>query len=117
MTASTVCSAARGLTLPRAPHFTSWQKTNGPGVRRRQGVLHQDRGEGGAVQKRLIGWQKKDGNWPIEGMAATNPIAKAANPDYPTAIATLTLFIPDGRLSIFNRTPPKLPRKNGAKKE
>ena len=70
-----------------------------------------------AIQKRLMSWQKKDGTWPIEGWAATSPIAKVANPDYPTAIATLTLFIPDGRLSIFNRTPPKLPKKDGAKKE
>jgi hypothetical protein len=70
-----------------------------------------------AVQKHLISWQKPDGTWSIEGWAATSPVAKVAHPDYPTAISTLTLFIPDARLSIFNRTPPKLPRKDGLKKD
>ncbi len=69
------------------------------------------------VQKLLISWQSQDGTWPIQGWAKNHPLAKAANPDYPTAIATLTLFIPDARLSIFNRTPPDLPKKAGEKKE
>jgi hypothetical protein len=33
-----------------------------------------------------------------------------------TAFATLTLFVPEGRLSICNRTPPKLPKDTGGKK-
>jgi hypothetical protein len=69
------------------------------------------------VQKQLISWQEKDGTWPIQGWAKNSPIARVANPDYPTAISTLTLFIPDSRLSIFNRTPPDLPKKDGEKKE
>jgi hypothetical protein len=63
-----------------------------------------------AVQKHLISWQGKDGTWPLQGWAQNSPIAKVAHPDYPTAISSLTLFLPDARLSIFNRTPPKLPK-------
>jgi hypothetical protein len=65
-----------------------------------------------AIQKHVMSWQKKDDTWPLEGWAAGSPIAKVAYPDYPTAIATLTLFFNDGRLSISNRTPPKLPKKD-----
>jgi hypothetical protein len=65
-----------------------------------------------ALQKHVISWQKKDGTWSLEGWAANNAIARVANPDYPTAIATLTLFITDGRPSICNRAPPRLPKKD-----
>jgi hypothetical protein len=68
-----------------------------------------------AVQKHLVSRQGKDGTWPLDGWAKNNPIAKVAEPDYPTAISTLTLLVPEARLSIFNRTPPKLPKAGGAK--
>jgi hypothetical protein len=29
---------------------------------------------------------------------------------YVVAFATMTLFVPEGRLSIYNRIPPKLPK-------
>jgi hypothetical protein len=37
-------------------------------------------------------------------------IGSAEDACYPTAFATLTLFVPEGRLSIYSRTPPTLPR-------
>jgi hypothetical protein len=69
------------------------------------------------VRKHLLSWQEKDGTWPLQGWAKNSAIANVANPDYSTAIATLTLFLPEARLSICNRTPPKLPKRDGAKKE
>lgn len=52
------------------------------------------------VQKELLAWMQTDGSWlPKE----TSQVA------YSTAFATLTLSVPDGRLSIFSRKPPKLP--------
>jgi hypothetical protein len=59
-----------------------------------------------AVQKDLLAWQGKDGTWPVKGWMASGGAEDAR---YATAFATLTLLVPDGRLSIYNRTPPKLP--------
>jgi hypothetical protein len=64
------------------------------------------------VQKDLLAWQGKDGVWPLRGhVAASNQ----ENAGYSTAFATLTLFVPEGRLSIYNRTPPRLPKEGDAK--
>jgi hypothetical protein len=63
-----------------------------------------------AVQKHLLSFKEKEGTWPLQGWAQGNAVARAAYPDYPTAISTLTLCIGDARLSIFNRAPPKLPK-------
>jgi Prenyltransferase and squalene oxidase repeat len=59
------------------------------------------------TQKDLVSWQQKDGAWENKGWVAK--MEKAENNGYATAFATLTLFIPEGRLSIYNRIPPMLP--------
>jgi hypothetical protein len=59
------------------------------------------------TQKDLVSWQLKDGSWPNKGWIEKQE--KAENNGYATAFATMTLFVPEGRLSIYNRTPPKLP--------
>ena len=59
------------------------------------------------AHKDLLSWQGKDGAWPLKGhLASTNE----EDAGYATAFATLALFVPEGRLSIYNRTPPKLPK-------
>lgn len=64
------------------------------------------------AQKDLLSWQGKDGAWPARGhLAGTNEEVAG----YATAFATLTLFVPEGRLSIYNRTPPRLPKEVDAK--
>jgi hypothetical protein len=60
------------------------------------------------VQKTLMSWQAKDGSWPVRAWMASNGQEGAA---FATAFATLSLFVPEGRLSIYNREPPKLPEK------
>jgi hypothetical protein len=58
-----------------------------------------------STQNQLLAWQATDGSWAVKGW-----IASAEDACYSTAFATLTLFVPEGRLSIYSRTPPKLPR-------
>jgi prenyltransferase beta subunit len=65
-----------------------------------------------AVQKDVLAWQDKEGAWPVKGWMAAGG---AENTGYATAYATLILFVPEARLSIYNRTPPKLPKEEGAK--
>jgi hypothetical protein len=59
-----------------------------------------------AAQKDILRWQKPTGEWPTMRWVREN-----SNEDdgYATAFATLILAAHDGRLSIANRTPPKLP--------
>jgi hypothetical protein len=59
------------------------------------------------VQKDLLAWQTKEGTWPVKGHFAGG---NEATTHYSTAFATLTLCVPEGRLSVYNRTPPKLPK-------
>jgi hypothetical protein len=59
------------------------------------------------VQKDLLAWQDKEGAWPLKGWILAHG---SENTGFPTAFATLALFVPEGRLSIYNRTPPKLPK-------
>lgn len=59
-----------------------------------------------AAQKAVAGWQDKDGSFPIKGWMSNGD---AENTGYSTAFATLLLGVPEARLSIYNRTPPKLP--------
>jgi hypothetical protein len=66
------------------------------------------------AQKDLLAWQQKDGTWPLKGHFASGTQEDAR---YATAFATLTLFVPEARLSIYNRTPPQLPAGAGAKKD
>lgn len=60
------------------------------------------------TQKELLAWQEKDGGWPNKGWIKDQE--KGETNAYSTAFATMTLFVPDGRISIYNRTPPKLPK-------
>jgi hypothetical protein len=59
-----------------------------------------------AAHKDVISWQDKEGAWPIKGFMQQNGSEGAA---YATAFATLCLGVPEGRLSIYQRTPPRLP--------
>ncbi len=59
------------------------------------------------AQKDTIGWQKKDGSFPQKGWILES---RAETDGYATAFATLLLGVPEARLSIYNREPPKLPR-------
>src|SRR5262249_26928296 len=59
------------------------------------------------VQKELIGWQAQDGSYPVKGWTTSTE-----NGAFPTAFATLALYVPESRLSIYNRTPPELPKES-----
>jgi hypothetical protein len=59
------------------------------------------------VHKELLAWRQKDGSWPLKGWVAQSNNEDAA---YATAFATLTLGVTEARLSVYRRTPPKLPR-------
>jgi len=61
------------------------------------------------AQKDLLSWQKEDGAWPVKAWVKDN--SGGETDVYATAFATLALSTDDGRLSIFNRHPPKLPKK------
>jgi hypothetical protein len=61
-----------------------------------------------AVRRDLLAWQDKEGAFPVRGWMKN--VDGGENEGYSTAFATLTLAMPDGRLSICKRTPPKLPK-------
>ena len=56
------------------------------------------------AKKDVLSWQGKDGSWPTKGWDSSGE-----GDAYGTAFATLILLVDEGRLSIFNRKPPKLP--------
>ena len=56
------------------------------------------------AQKDVLSWRQEDGAWPTKGSVSGEGQA------YGTAFATLLLTVPEGRLSIYNRRPPKLPQ-------
>jgi len=60
-----------------------------------------------AAQKDVMSWQDKSGHWPMKGYMKSSGRGETAA--YSTAFATMILGTNDGRLSIFNRKPPKLP--------
>jgi hypothetical protein len=60
------------------------------------------------TQGELIAWQETDGGWANRGWIKDHEKGEANA--YSTTFATMTLFIPEARLSIYNRTPPKLPK-------
>lgn len=64
--------------------------------------------------KDLLAWQQPDGTWPVKGWVAAGAQEDAR---YATAFATLTLFVPEARLSVFSRTPPRLPGAAAGDKE
>ena len=56
--------------------------------------------------KMLADWQQKDGSWPNKGWyAGSHGQGTSA---YASAFATLAMFVPEKRLSIYHRNPPKL---------
>jgi hypothetical protein len=60
-----------------------------------------------AALKDTMSWQDKVGAFPVKGwMVQTNGETAA----YATAFGTLVLGVPESRLSIYNRLPPKLPK-------
>ena len=58
-----------------------------------------------AAQKDILSWQDKAGAWP-----AKKWIKSSEGAAYATAFSCLILGVDEGRLSIFNRRPPKLPK-------
>src|SRR5262249_1978388 len=66
------------------------------------------------AQKDLLAWQQKDGTWPLKGHFADGSLE---NTGFSTAFATMALYVPEARLSIYNRTPPKLPEGTEGKKD
>ena len=64
------------------------------------------------VQKELLAWQGKDGAFPAKGWIAQDTQERES---YATAFATLALYVPEARLSIYQRTPPKLPKEAAEK--
>jgi hypothetical protein len=57
----------------------------------------------GDAFKDLLSWAREDGSWPVMAWMKSSRGGDA----YSTAFAALTLSIPDGRLSIFNRDRPE----------
>ena len=56
------------------------------------------------AQKDIMSWQAKDGSLPVKAW-----ISGQENAGYATAFGLLSLCVSEGRLSILNREPPKLP--------
>jgi hypothetical protein len=61
------------------------------------------------TQKELLAWQQEEGGWPNKGWIKDQE--KTESNAYATTFAIMTLFVPEARLSIYNRTPPKLPKR------
>ena len=59
------------------------------------------------IRKEVAVWQRKDGSFPVMGWMRDG---NAENEGYATAFATLILGVPEARLSVYNRMPPKLPK-------
>jgi len=59
-----------------------------------------------AAQQDVLSWQQEDGAWPAKAWVVSSASEGEA---YGTAFATLLLSVPESRLSIYNRRPPKLP--------
>ena len=76
-----------------------------------QEMKHMREQTGGYIagaRKDLVSCQQEDGSWPVKAWVKSSGGESEA---YATAFATLTLSVPDGRLSIFNRNRPVLPKK------
>jgi hypothetical protein len=59
------------------------------------------------ARRDVLSWQAKNGSWPVKGWLVSNGGGEEAA--YSTAFACLVLSVPERRLSVFSRTPPKLP--------
>jgi prenyltransferase beta subunit len=60
-----------------------------------------------AARKDIASWHQPDGSIQLHGWPTGGNIENAA---YSTAFGTLVLGVPEGRLSIYNRKAPKLPK-------
>jgi hypothetical protein len=60
-----------------------------------------------AAQKDVVSWQNKDGSFPLKGWVKDGG---GEDLGYSTAFGTLVLSVTEGRLSVTNRLPPKLPK-------
>jgi hypothetical protein len=58
------------------------------------------------VRTHLLPWRTADGSFPLRGWMASSG---GEGPAYATAFAALILSVPDARLTVFRRSPPKLP--------
>jgi hypothetical protein len=65
-----------------------------------------------ATHKDLLSWQQKDGAFPLRGWIQQSG---GENVGYSTAFGLLALYVPESRLSIYNREPPKLPKERDKK--
>jgi hypothetical protein len=65
-----------------------------------------------AAWKDVLAWQAEDGAWPLKGWMTS----QAESPAYATAFAALILAVPDARLTVFRRTPPKFPAEPEARR-
>lgn len=63
-----------------------------------------------AALKDVASWQQKDGSFALRGWVKDG---NTENEAYSTSFATLVLGVPETRLSIFSRIPPKLPKGGG----
>ena len=61
-----------------------------------------------AARKDVAGWQQPDGSFPLRGWVRGG--GGVETEAYSTAFGALLLGVPEARLSICNRTPPKLPK-------
>jgi hypothetical protein len=59
-----------------------------------------------AALKEVVSWQDKDGHFSPQGWVKGENVESDG---YATAFGTLILGVPQARLSIYNRAPPKLP--------
>ena len=58
-----------------------------------------------AALKDVTSWQQPDGSFPVKGWLKGE---NGENDGYATAFSALILGVPEARLSIYNRTPPRL---------
>jgi hypothetical protein len=61
-----------------------------------------------AAHKDVLSWQAPDGSFALKGWMVSDG---GENVGYSTAFGTLVLGVPEARLSIYNRIPPKLPKR------
>src|SRR5262249_59650190 len=59
-----------------------------------------------AAQKDVASWQRADGSFEPRGWIKGEAVEGTG---YATAFCSLVLGVTEGRLSIYNRTPPELP--------
>ena len=96
--------SARNASRITATSTAAWACSSGAGVRGRQG-FHAKREPTSPACRRSVSLAGRGRC--VAGQGLRGGQEKAG---YATAFATLTLLVPEGRLSIYNREPPKLPK-------